>query len=111
MKRYLLIFIALCGTAVAQEKPNIMGSIPNKGNGQIIFTSVPCTKDTGNVVYIHDPSGKISLTGCWTLIDTNIFVKWSDGDIYSYPVGAINFTDAYNEWYNNKNKPSGQTYN
>lgn len=108
MRKLILLAVLFCGEVVAQNVPIIVGFIRNKAQGEITFTSETCRADpTMSFAFIRDQGGKLSLGGCWKLVEYNVIVKWSDGDIYSYPVENVVFTDEYNEWYR-KNKSRNQ---
>jgi len=100
MRKFIWIFIALCNVAMAQSPPGVIGTIRNKGNGEITLTGEECSAKTGKYfVYIRDPGGRISLTGCWSMLENNIFVAWADGDVYSYPIESLTFTPEFDAWY------------
>jgi len=64
--------------------------MPNQAGGSIALTDIKCTtvKDTF-VAYANHSNGK-SLLGCWASDEDNVFIRWSDGDIRSYPVEGFN---------------------
>jgi hypothetical protein len=106
MRKLFLLFAAFCSVAVAQSVPTVIGFIPNRASGQITLTSETCKGSTDErFVFVKDDGGKLSLTGCWKMIDSDVIVRWSDGDVYSYDVGMVVFTPAFNEWYKNRNQP------
>lgn len=111
MRKLFLFFALFCSVAAAQERPTIIGYIPNRASGQITLTGELCSDSKDQMlVFIRDDGGKLSTTGCWRLIDSSVIVRWADGDVYSYDVGAVIFTDEFNEWSAKKNKPKGQVY-
>lgn len=111
MRKLFLSLAAFCSVAVAQNAPTIIGYIPNRASGQITLTSETCSSAKDQMfLFVRDDGGKLSMTGCWKMIESNILVKWSDGDVYSYDVAAVIFSDEFNEWYATKNKPKGQVY-
>lgn len=111
MRKLFLSLAAFCSVAVAQQAPKIIGFIPNRADGQITLTNEVCANAKDQLlVFVKDDGGKLSLVGCWKLIDSNVMVRWSDGDVYSYDVGAVIFTPEFDEWYAKKNKPKGQVY-
>lgn len=100
MRKFIWALIVISGTAVAQERPTVIGFITNKAEGEITLTGAICKADKSKFfLYVRDRGGKISLTGCWSIFESDIFVTYSDGDIYSYPVTAVNFTPEYDAWY------------
>ena len=95
MKIAALILATLSIVAAAQEA-TIIGTMRNKGNGLITFTSVKGScPDNQRVVYIRNEGGKVEITGCFSLVDDQLFVLWKDGDLYTYPVEAISFTPEF----------------
>lgn len=105
MRKFIWILVAFCSTAVAQTPPTIIGKIRNRAQGEITFTSEKCSRDpTMNFAFIRDDGGRLSLSGCWRLVDYNVLVSWSDGDVYSYPVENVQFTPEYNAWYEQQQK-------
>lgn len=84
--------------ATAQEVPAVIGTLPNRAGGEIVFTTRvtrSCSKQEAIFAYIRDEGGKISLAGCWRIDGEQVFVFWDDGDVYSYPLNTIRFTE---EW-------------
>lgn len=107
MRKWILLFVAMCGTAVAEEAPTIIGHFKNKASGEITLTTETCRRDESKrFAFIKNEGGKLSLGGCWVMIDSNVLISWEDGDVYSYPVEAIIFTPEFDEWSErNKAKP------
>jgi len=100
MRKLIWVFVAICNVAVAQSPPTILGMIRNRAQGEITLTTEKCQSDPDkSFVFVRDEGGRLSLTGCWKLVEYNVLVSWSDGDVYSYPVSAVNFTPEFNEWY------------
>lgn len=109
MRKWILLAVLFCSEVVAQGMPIIVGVIRNRAQGEITFTSETCKADPSmSFAFIRDDGGKLSLGGCWKLVGYNVIVKWSDGDIYSYPVENVQFTSEYNEWYE-KNRSRNQS--
>jgi hypothetical protein len=69
--------------------------MPNQGGGNISLTDIKCTtiKDTF-VAYSNMADGR-SILGCWAADDDRVFVRWSDGDIRSYPINAFMLKKKY----------------
>ena len=107
MRKWILLFAMMCGTAVADKIPTVIGYLPNKAAGEITLTSETCERDrTKKFAFIKNEGGKLSLGGCWRMIESNVLISWEDGDVYSYPVESIIFTPEFNEWSErNNNKP------
>lgn len=103
MKRALLMLLPL--TAVAQEMPAIVGTIPNRDGAVITFTSWQGSCPQGqSVVYTQGSGGKIALAGCWRYLGSQLMVKWDDGDVYSYSLEQFTMSPemlAYLEAKNN----------
>lgn len=110
MRKLFISLVAACSvTAVAQNVPTIIGFIPNRADGQIVLTTETCKGTTDQkFAFVKDDGGKLSLTGCWKLIDAEVLVRWADGDVYSYDVAAVIFTPEFDAWYSKRNKPNGQ---
>lgn len=60
--------------------------MPNQGGGNISLTDIKCTtiKDTF-IAYSNHENGQ-SILGCWASDKDNVFIRWSDNDIISYPI-------------------------
>lgn len=109
MKKLFVLLAAFIGTAYAANDPAIIGSIPNKAGGQITLAAEVCKNEQGRrIAYIWSATGKVTLFGCWTMVGDQIFIKWSDGDVFSYPVDSITFSNEFNRWYDNKNRTQYQ---
>lgn len=110
MRKLLISFVAAFSiTAAAQSLPTIIGFIPNRAAGQIVLTSETCKSAADQkFVFIKDDGGKLSLIGCWKLIDSDVIVRWSDGDVYSYDVASVVFTPDFEAWYSKRDKTNGQ---
>jgi hypothetical protein len=104
MKLNPMLLAALIPMAAAQTTPTIIGTLPNRDNANITFTSIQgeCPKDQ-YIVYTQADGGKISLYGCYRLVSDQFFVKWSDGDVYTYPSGNLILSDEFLN-YMNRNK-------
>lgn len=110
MKNVIFALIATASTMMqAQEAPYIIGHIVNKDLGQITFTTSQCAKSPDRkVVFVRDSGGKISLQGCWVMVEEEVWVLWNDGDLYSYPIAAIQFSPQFDAWYESRNRPKYQ---
>jgi hypothetical protein len=90
MKLAALILGTVTAVAVAQT-PTILATLPNQGGGKITFTSersANCKPDQ-LLAYAQNKGGKVELTGCYRLIGEEVFVVWSDGDVYTYPFDSL----------------------
>lgn len=109
MKKLFVLIAAFIGTAHAAGEPKIIGSIPNRDGGEIVLSTEPCRDEPAKrIAYITSGGGKIALFGCWNMIGEKIFIKYSDGDLYNYPVEGVTFTNEFNEWYKKKNRTTYQ---
>ena len=109
MKKLFVLFAAFIGTAYAAGEPKIIGSLPNKSGGEIVLSSEVCKEEPARrIAYITSSGGQVTLFGCWQMIGEKIFVRYSDGDLFTYPVEGITFTNEFNEWYKKKNRTTYQ---
>jgi hypothetical protein len=107
MKKLVALALALIATAaIATELPYVFGTIKNQAGGEIVLTTSDCpTKNGGDFfVFTRSPEGKIGLTGCWSNIDKHIYVFWSDGDTYTYPIAAIEVSEEFRNRSANNDK-------
>lgn len=76
--------------AVAQEMPPILGTIPNRDNNKITFTTLQgeC-KAKDWMVYTQADGGKISGMGCYRMVGDELFVVWNSGDVYTYSLDSL----------------------
>jgi len=85
---------------VDNPTPTIIGKIRNRAQGEIVLASESCASDpSSRFAFIRESGGKLSLTGCWQMVDDDIVIRWSDGDVFMYPIESIEFTQSFNEWY------------
>lgn len=92
MSRLLVALLLVIG--VAQAEP--IAETKNMGGGKIVLTNDKCTNSNAFIAYSVMPN-QPTLTGCWANDDEYIHIKWSDGDLRSYP---------YNGWYMLNKKPN-----
>ncbi len=87
MKRF--IFATLFVLALNVQAKGVIAEVQNEGGGSIALTDMKCTtvKDT-LIAYAYTKNGQ-SLLGCWATDDTRVFIKWSDGDLRSYPIDVF----------------------
>lgn len=98
-----LVFAALATVAFAAEQPFIVGTIENQDHAKITFTSYNGTcAEKRRVVYAQHNGGKIGVMGCWSISQSQIFVIWSDGDIYTYPLNALEISPEMSAYLKNK---------
>lgn len=96
--------LALVSIPAVAQVPEIIATMPNRDNSKISFTSLQwnCEPDQ-KLVYAQSDGGKISVLGCYQLIGDQVFVKWSDGDVYTYDVDSLTLTADF-QAYMKKNK-------
>ena len=84
-----MMMAALLLLSLNASAAGIIAEMPNQGGGNISLTDIKCTtiKDTF-IAYSNLPNNQ-SVLGCWASDDDHVFVRWSDGDIRQYPVGAF----------------------
>jgi hypothetical protein len=90
MKRMILAMFLIPTTIAAQNMPIIVGTVPNRDNSKITFTTYQgdC-KNNDRVVYAQADGGKVGMTGCYRIVGEELFVIWSDGEIYTYPWATL----------------------
>jgi hypothetical protein len=89
MKRAFVLAL-IPALAIAQDMPFVVGTIPNKGNAKITFTTYKGDCQGRDwVVYTQEDGGRVALTGCYQLVGDELFVIWSDGDFFTYPWRAM----------------------
>lgn len=101
--KYLFALVAT--VAVAAEPPFIVGTIANRDNSNITFTTYT-GKCTGNhkVVYAQSEGGKVGITGCWMIEQDQIFVTWKDGDLYTYPLEWLKLSPEMSKFLDKSTK-------
>jgi hypothetical protein len=99
VKKLLALIAAMTGTAVASELPYIVGSIKNRANGSIQFTSSKsdCT-DSMRFAFIRGDGGKIEDNGCYLFADQFIIVVWRNGETYTYSYEGLTFTQEMQDF-------------
>lgn len=82
--------IATTMLLLAAELPVILGTIPNRDQAKITFTTTEGNcKDGEKLVYTQADGGKVTLTGCYRIVGDQLFVVWRDGDIYTYDFASL----------------------
>ena len=81
MKKLLLTLLLAVGVAQAAT----VATTKNEAGGMAVLTDLPCEgrKDTFIAYTVY--SGSRTLFGCWAMDDNFIFIRWSDGDVRTYP--------------------------
>lgn len=78
------------------QVPTILGTIPNRDNSKITFTTNQGECQKGEALaYAQFDGGKIGIMGCYRLIDSELFVRWSDGDVYTYHLDNLTFSPEF----------------
>jgi hypothetical protein len=87
--------------AVAQEMPLIVGTIPNRDNNRITFTTYQgdC-KGNDKVVYTQADGGKVSAVGCYRIVGDSFFVVWPENDIYTYRMDSVTLSPEMEAFLN-----------
>ncbi len=92
------IVLALVSAVASAKDVTIIGTLKTQAGGLITFTSVKGScPDNQLVAYIRSNGGKVAITGCFSLVDDQLFVLWSDGDLYTYPMDNIEWTPEFLE--------------
>jgi hypothetical protein len=47
--------------------------------------------------YAQHSGGKVGMVGCYRIIGDQIFVKWADGDLYTYDFDSMIFTEEFRQ--------------
>lgn len=90
VKRYTALLAAWMPFAAAQEMPTILGTLPNRDNANITFTFIQGSCPKGQyMAYAQSDGGRISLYGCYRVVSDQLFVAWSDGDLYTYSFNSL----------------------
>jgi hypothetical protein len=99
MKAAVLAFLPML--AVAQEMPLIVGTIPNRDNNRITFTTYK-GECNGNdkVVYTQADGGKVSAVGCYRIVGDSFFVVWAENDIYTYRMDDVTLSPEMEAFLN-----------
>jgi hypothetical protein len=87
--------VALLLLSLNVNAAGVIAETVNKGGGHISLTNMKCTtiQDTF-IAYSNLPNGQ-TLLGCWASDEDNVFVRWSDGDIRSYPLEVFIMKKRY----------------
>lgn len=104
MKKTILAVLAMLITATAWAKvPTIVGTIVNRANGQIVFTSNKCPKDESRLfAYVKQDGGRIVATGCWVWEDPKIYVFWDAGEVFEYDFATMELTQEFIDYLNRR---------
>ena len=92
MRIVALLILALLSTAATA---NEIGRIYNKGGGAIVLTTRMCENGSYRL-YAYDQQGNAN-TGCWKVVNKEIFVRWDDGEYRIYNRDNIEFSKEFLE--------------
>ena len=81
----LLLALLLIGSAQA----GTVAAMKNNAGGVIVLTDLKCDK-TSMVVYANTDKGKTAF-GCWFVDENFVFIRWSDGEVRTYPFSDWTF--------------------
>lgn len=99
MKKLAVIAALLPMVAAAQV--DIVGTIPNQSGSKITFTGRQGDCPSGQLmVYAQEAGGKVGAIGCYKLVSDQFFVVWSDGDVYTYDLGAMTLSEEAKQYLN-----------
>lgn len=92
----------------AQEMPLIVGTIPNRADAVITLTlrQGSCPKNQ-YVGYTENDAGRIMFWSCWFFAGGKVFMRYDDGNEYTYPVDSISFTPEFLAWLYPENAKKG----
>jgi hypothetical protein len=94
----LIYSMALVSLPLSAQQIDIIGTIPNKDNNKITFTGHRGNCEEGSyMAYAQADGGRIGAFGCYRLVSDQLFVVWGDGDIYTYNVEDLTFTEEANK--------------
>jgi hypothetical protein len=93
MKKWIACALLMVGIANAQQAPYIIGSVKNRANGLIQFTSEhgQCGNDRW-FAFIRGDGGRVEMRGCYIFSQQFIVVTWEEGDVYTYDYDALILT-------------------
>lgn len=77
--------VLLLGALAARDVFAIELMVPNKGGGGIYITSEACpSSEQMRFAYGRNGEGT-TVFGCWFIKGDFVWIKWSGGELYSYP--------------------------
>ena len=100
----LFLAITLGATSFApiafSQAHTIIVHVPNRAGSKITFTTErgSCGENQ-MLVYSQSEGGKMGFTGCYRLIDSELFVIWADGDVYTYAFNSLVFTEEFKDYF------------
>lgn len=112
MKRLIVLVTLMASSVYGADSPTVIGKVKNGAGGEILFTNTTtdsCKNQNARFVYSTSSQGYVQ-TGCWSLVDNYVFVKWDDdGAVRMYPVEKVELSDWVIADMNKKNnKPAGK---
>jgi hypothetical protein len=93
MKKWIALALLAVGVANAEVAPYVIGSVKNRANGLIQFTSGhgQCGEQKW-FVFIRGDGGKLEERGCYVFGQQFIVVTWESGEVYTYDYDALILT-------------------
>ena len=93
MKQVCILVMAALSAVAAAQSVMVVGTISNKDNGQIVFTTIKgkCEGDQ-HLVYSTGNGGEIGIYGCYSHANGQLLVLWGDGSMFSYPLERLEFS-------------------
>ena len=93
------LWVALLSTSAIAQNFSIIGHIRNEAGGEITLSTenLNCKSDERSA-FIREKGGKIGEFGCWRLIQDQIWIRWSAGDVYAYDLGALITTPEFDRY-------------
>lgn len=85
MKKLLLSLLL----AAAAAQAGVFATSKNTAGGMMVLLDEKCNDRAGYIAYTQ-ASGAATIFGCWLFDGKMIHIRWSDGDVRSYP--AENWT-------------------
>ena len=91
--------LALVSIPAMAQMPEIVATMPNRDDNKITFTSIQGSCPSGQLMaYAQYSGGKIGAVGCYQLIGDQVFVKWGDGDLYTYDLDSLILTEDFEKY-------------
>lgn len=85
MKKYLPCFLSALLFAVAAQAA-VFATAKNNAGGMLVLLDEKCTNKPGYIAYTQ-ASGMPTMFGCWLWDGKMVHIRWSDGEVRSYPAG------------------------
>ena len=95
IKVLLLILGAYILAAWNDARADVFATIPNKNNGEIILYDKPGNCPKGQLSMISRGGNGYTLFGCWLIAEDLVFVRYTDGDVRTYPAENFRLGPSY----------------